>query len=1617
MKRILTIVAGLFALAGSLFAEHPNEARGFSADRVYSVNDADTVNAFNGNMIIRIPIGPEYKVNGVLSYRLALTYNSHLWHFIDDIVVIPDNVENHIFNAHPPATDNAGLGWRLSLGNLYQPDDLDITDHSTWAYHGPDGSEHHFYDSLHSNDSTVSHWPLYTRDSSYIRLTSVDNLTKKVEFPDGTVHTFSQLRRDTWQPDATSTKWFLTNIADLLGNSVTIGYSASATSPEIWTISDGARTTSVFFKGGLTTDFTSTLDHVDMQSSGGAALSYSFVIRTVGVPTPSGDTTGRPFITIPVLTTITPSTGKGYSMTVGGEPAYDTTTHISSGALTRLTLPTLGGVGWSYNMIRFTQVDVNHRSPGVEHPSGVVERTTYDAGGTALGTWKYDRKVSDPDFCTAFVCTVPPGPCNSGRPRQMTVFITDPSTSDGVQKTTINYFSNFEFLQDPEGETCPAAGWVSAEHGLPFTRYATKNNRFLSSEVRTGSVFPSLGMWDGKGQVPATVGTRLRETYLAYELDPDAADDEFQFDKNARLSSTATYFLDDSTGDSTEPHYYTAANYLGFDGFGHYRQTSTGGNFPGTGNNRTTFMNYNAAPVPLAPWLLTPFSEQCTVDETTLRSGDIAASNGSCSSLPGALISRMQFNANGLLTARRTLLQSSGQPHDLLATFAYDAHGNVLSENYFGGDMQTLDGATEFAAPSANGVAYTINHTLAYSGSALTGDKAMYSNGVTKFDETYDQATGMVTDVHDVSGLNTHYIYDSLGRVTHVQPPGVAESIYTYSDASFAGSVFTPPKVLADSSSAGLGSIRREYQYDPFGRLWRQKSLLADGVNWNIVQNDYDFLGRKSAVSMPQKLAGLESSFIPAHTTKFHAYDAFGRATSVEAPDGFTTAFAFTGIRQVERTVNVATTSNGCTPSIPSGCTPATTTEIHDALGRLVQVTEPSGNTSLAKTTGDPVTTAYKYDSGDHLTEVRTPPQTRTFTYDRRGFLTLEQHPEMGVNGGQPIQYVYTSPLGVVGYDARGHLHGKLTGTLNGLLDLRYDYDPSERLMNVYDSGDSRRRLKDYSYWTDATAIAPNLGSGKLRQAIRHNHPSAFPGEVIVSETYTYATLSGRVSRRDTLIESVSGGSPTTLQSFTQDATYDQLGSVARIDYPACGVACTGPSPAGPAYTRTNGFLSGVAGYASPITYNADGSIFEITHDATHGVKDTYALDGSGMGRPGMISFAGGSSCTVAAAVSGGGNIISGQTAQVIATLSGGSHAPSPAAPWTITWFDGVNSVSESATQTPWTRTVSPAVTTQYTMTSVTDGSCFGSGGGTATVTVQSCTAQAAVTGNASITQGQTATITATLSGTNAPSGAAPWSITWSDGVTENGVNHTPWTRSVRPLSATTYSVTSVSAGAGCSGAGTGSANITVAPLPAPGTLSALAITDPNTHTTLTVSVQWSAVPFADWYQVERATVLLPLPGNWQAISGHVTSPWPNPFAAAADPVTYLYRVRAGVTSGGVDATSDPSPIDYATVATILFTDEPLVAGVTWIKGAHIGELRHAIDAVRRATGTLGPAWTSYGAVTGPITAGDDTTARQRLDEATVMLVGHGVFYTGEVPASNGRIWASQLQQIRDGVR
>ncbi len=88
MKALLRLATALLAVAvtaGALQAQdHPLEAPGFVPNKAYDVHDYDSINMFNGNLVVSVPIGPTFFVGGKLSYGLTLHYNSRLWYWYHD---------------------------------------------------------------------------------------------------------------------------------------------------------------------------------------------------------------------------------------------------------------------------------------------------------------------------------------------------------------------------------------------------------------------------------------------------------------------------------------------------------------------------------------------------------------------------------------------------------------------------------------------------------------------------------------------------------------------------------------------------------------------------------------------------------------------------------------------------------------------------------------------------------------------------------------------------------------------------------------------------------------------------------------------------------------------------------------------------------------------------------------------------------------------------------------------------------------------------------------------------------------------------------------------------------------------------------------------------------------------------------------------------------------------------------------------------------------------------------------------------------------------------------------------------------------------------------------------
>lgn len=169
------------------------------------------------------------------------------------------------------------------------------------------------------------------------------------------------------------------------------------------------------------------------------------------------------------------------------------------------------------------------------------------------------------------------------------------------------------------------------------------------------------------------------------------------------------------------------------------------------------------------------------------------------------------------------------------------------------------------------------------------------------------------------------------------------------------------------------------------------------------------------------------------------------------------------------------------------------------------------------------------------------------------------------------------------------------------------------------------------------------------------------------------------------------------------------------------------------------------------------------------------------------------------------------------------------------------------------------------------------------------------------------------------------------------------------------------------------------------------------------VLVTWTAVTGATSYDVYRRD-----PGGAFALRGSsLTASFTDTATAST---AYLYRVRA-VNAGG---TSGDSAYDLAT--TVIFTDDPLMAGLTVIRAIHLAELRTAVNAVR-AQASLGAASFTDAASAGVLVkAVHINELRTALDAAMSALSLAAGGWT-DVPASGVAIKAVHFQEIRDRMK
>jgi RHS repeat-associated protein len=1161
------VCAALFAPIAS-GQQDANIERGFAPEKLYQFENVDSINTFNGNLSLTIPIGQTFRV-GTLSWGLKVTYNSKIWDLYSDSQGVPF--------AELSPNDNAGVGWRLSLGQLtHSP----INSPNAWVYTSEDGAEHRFYSTLHLSETAVSgYW--YTRDNSYLRLKRLSQNEYEVEAGDGTVRKF---RRDASSP------FQMVELRDRFNNKVTVDYS---TTPVTWKISDGHRQVWVEFTTIANRQVVNTVQvKTHPQLTTVATYTFGYADRVIHESCQdrlaSNGTTRR----VPLLTSVTLPGGAGKFAMDGADDYYTQCTGDVAdlpGVIHRLTLPTLGKVEWTYQTHQYpSRGIIIPQSPSLESTItlGVRTRTVVDANGECaeLGgtncTWTYVATQSGqhPNTERAVTLTYPTG--------HRTVF----HFSTTVARPT-------------------SANWNGWQYGLPFKPSAPDDsgNYFLSQEIFDKN------------------GNKKRSIYVAYERDviPSGNQPQNWYNSNRRLVGEKTVFEDDELNGVPIS---STVSYSEFDGLGQYRRRVTGGTF-GAGDLRTEFTNFNPGqgnfvidtdtntqtssytPLPItSPWILR------TSTETSVVEGSSKLKTQTCYEA-----------ATGFLAWTRVFQDgTSQQSNDVLTRFTRDTDsaGDIAAEEYYGGDSTVLLNTSQNSTCTLSSLPnhdYRIVHTY-QAGSRRTSQYTDVNGNPLTFytlNLIIDNTTGLPTSSTDQSGIVTSYVYDALGRLTWIKPASGhgAYVQYEYKKA-LAG---TPAKVVMtqrlNGDEDGTSLTESEVEYDAFGRVASEREKLPTG-QWTTVNTRYNSMGWIFDVS--------ERMVTPNKATQYLNYDPFGRAGTIRPPDStgaHDITLEYAGDRKVLRTLKVATNRNPNTGVISE--TEQTTAEIYDRQGRLHRVDEPS-------LSGAPVTeTIYGYDAGGRLTSVTMRPrggataQRRTFGYDGRGFLRWENHPEKTANvSGSANDIDYLS------HDARGHVRRRI----EGVHDITFAYDRAERPTLSRETGSGfvdcvnnggRRCLKTFTY--DTSNTANNWKNGKIVTATRYNHVvlGGSPMTVQVAETYTYGGKGARPSRRVT--QTSVNGSPT--EAFTQGWTYDDLGAVTSIEYPTCTRVCNVPAVTARTvnYEYTFGHLTSVPGYTLAtathgITYHGNGTVNKVFH--SNSVTDTFVADPNGMRRPESISTA-----------------------------------------------------------------------------------------------------------------------------------------------------------------------------------------------------------------------------------------------------------------------------------------------------------------------------------------------------------------------------------------------------------
>ncbi|MFD3498976.1 RHS repeat-associated core domain-containing protein [Streptomyces sp. NPDC058678] len=421
-------------------------------------------------------------------------------------------------------------------------------------------------------------------------------------------------------------------------------------------------------------------------------------------------------------------------------------------------------------------------------------------------------------------------------------------------------------------------------------------------------------------------------------------------------------------------------------------------------------------------------------------------------------------------------ITSISDPDGNLQTFAYDDHGNEISDSDARGFTTTHvyddnDNLITTVDPSGLRTDYTYDEAdhIAASGSGfglLTSTTQQPADGsaTARTTATYYDDTAHPGDANrtvDARGNTTRATYDDAGDVTSSTDPEGDKTQYGYdTDRGLLTSQISPAGTAAGTTPGCTPPAKgcTTYVYDAWGNRTRTTDPLG-----HTTEATYDANGNQTSTT-------------DANDKKtVYGYDAADRNTTVTRPDSTVLRTAYNDDGTIAKTTDAAgaATSYGYDAQgrRTSRTDPdqQTTTSKYDAAGNLTTVTDPQDRTTTYtydpadnvtgidySDPGTPDVTAIDYDPAGHRTLMADGTGTSTWTYDAFGDLTAQTD-----GAGNSVGY---------GYDAGGNTTSLTYPGSTGHTVTR-TYDKADRLTGVQD-GNGRTTTFGYtadSAWNSTT--------------------------------------------------------------------------------------------------------------------------------------------------------------------------------------------------------------------------------------------------------------------------------------------------------------------------------------------------------------------------------------------------------------------------------------------------------------------------------------------------------------------------------------------------------------------